>query len=134
MTDFTSAKNRILLIDDDAGLRGLVTLMLQRIGYQPWTAETGIEGLEILRGEDFGLLILDLMLPDMDGLEVLRQIRQGSRWAEMPILILSARVDPETISQGLELGADGYLTKPYLTHSLTERVGALIANGRKKPD
>jgi DNA-binding response OmpR family regulator len=74
------------------------------------------------------------MLPDMDGLEVLRQIMQGSRWAEMPILILSARVDPETISQGLELGADGYLTKPYLTHSLTERVSALITNGRKKSD
>jgi DNA-binding response OmpR family regulator len=134
MSDFTSSKKRILLIDDDAGLRGLVTLMLQRIGYQPWTAETGIEGLEILRNEEFGLLILDLMLPDVDGLEILEQIRHTPRWEEMPILILSARVDPETISQGLELGADGYLTKPYLTHSLTERVTTLMNNGRKKPN
>ncbi len=134
MADFTSPTSRVLLIDDDSGLRTLVITMLNRIGLQAWTAETGIEGLEMLKTEDFGLLILDLMLPDMDGFEVLERLRADGRWDVMPVLILSARADTEAISHALSLGADGYLTKPYITNSLTERVRALLMHGRKKPD
>jgi len=134
MSDFTSAANRILLIDDDSGLRTLVVTMLTRIGLQSWTAETGVEGLEMLKGEEFALLILDLMLPDMDGFQVLEKLRAQTRWDALPVLILSARADTEAISRALSLGADGYLTKPYITNSLTERVRTMLVSGRKKPD
>ena len=134
MSDFTSSSNRILLIDDDSGLRTLVLTMLTRIGLQGWTAETGIEGMEMLKTEDFGLLILDLMLPDMDGFQVLEKLRKDNRYDQLPVLILSARADTEAITRALSMGADGYLTKPYITNSLTERVKALLASGRKKPE
>lgn len=132
MADFTDASKRILIIDDDQALQNLVVLMLQRVGLQAWVADTAVEGLEMLRTEDFGLLILDLMLPDIDGFEVLQRLRKNNRYDDMPILILSARAETDTISRGFELGADGYLTKPYLPNSLTERVRTLLTHGRRR--
>jgi DNA-binding response OmpR family regulator len=134
MADFTDASKRILVIDDDEGLQTLVNTMLSRVGLQAWAASTGIEGLEMLREEDFGLLILDLMLPDMDGYEVLAKLRKDVRYERMPILILSAKAETEAISKGFDLGADGYLTKPYLPNSLTERVRTLLKQGRRRPN
>ncbi len=134
MADFTDASKRVLIIDDDQALQNLVVMMLQRVGLQAWVADTAIEGMEIMRTEDFGLLILDLMLPDMDGFEVLQRLRKDQRFEKMPILILSARAETEAISRGFELGADGYLTKPYLPNSLTERVRTLLTQGRRRPN
>lgn len=134
MADFTDASKRILIIDDDQALQNLVVMMLGRVGLQAWVADTAIEGMEIMRTEDFGLLILDLMLPDMDGFEVLERLRKEPRYEKMPILILSARAETEAISRGFELGADGYLTKPYLPNSLTERVRTLLTQGRRRPN
>src|SRR5215813_10566051 len=114
MADLSDPSKRILFIDDDQGLQNLVVMMLQRVGIQAWVADTAVEGMEMMRTEDFGLLILDLMLPDIDGFEVLGRLRKNTRYDQMPILILSARAETETISRGFELGADGYLTKPYL--------------------
>jgi DNA-binding response OmpR family regulator len=108
-------------------------MMLNRVGLQAWVADTAVEGMELLRTEDFGLLILDLMLPDIDGFEVLERLRKDSRYEQMPILILSARAETEAISRGFDLGADGYLTKPYLPNSLTERVRTLLTQGRRRP-
>lgn len=133
MTDFTDASRRILIIDDDQALQNLVVMMLNRVGLQAWVADTAVEGMEILRTEDFGLLILDLMLPDIDGFEVLGRLRKDQRYEQMPILILSARAETEAISRGFDLGADGYLTKPYLPNSLTERVRTLLTQGRRRP-
>jgi DNA-binding response OmpR family regulator len=133
MADFSDPSKRILFIDDDQALQNLVVMMLQRVGLQTWVADTAVEGLEMMRGEDFGLLILDLMLPDIDGFEVLDRLRKDVRYEQMPILILSARAETEAISRGFELGADGYLTKPYLPNSLTERVRTLLAQGRRRP-
>jgi DNA-binding response OmpR family regulator len=132
MTDFTDASKRILIVDDDQALQNLVVLMLERVGLQAWVAGTAVEGMEMMRTEDFGLLILDLMLPDMDGFEVLQRLRKDHRYDQMPILILSARAETEAISRGFELGADGYLTKPYLPNSLTERVRTLLTQGRRR--
>jgi DNA-binding response OmpR family regulator len=133
MTDFSDASRRILIIDDDQALQNLVVMMLNRVGLQAWVADTAVEGMEILRTEDFGLLILDLMLPDIDGFEVLGRLRKDQRYEQMPILILSARAETEAISRGFDLGADGYLTKPYLPNSLTERVRTLLTQGRRRP-
>jgi DNA-binding response OmpR family regulator len=130
MADMLPPDTRILVIDDDPGLLELLNTMLSRIGATPATTLTATEGLELLGSESFDLLILDLMLPDIDGFEVLAQLRQDSRFDTMPILILSAKVDPEAISRGLEMGADGYLTKPYLPNTLTSRVRSLLAQSR----
>jgi len=131
MTDMLPPSTRILVIDDDPDLLVLLSKMLARVGASTQTAETGAEGLDLLKREHFDLLILDLMLPDIDGYDVLAHIREDRALDGMPILIMSARADPEAISKGLALGADGYLTKPYLPNTLTSRVRALLAQGRR---
>jgi DNA-binding response OmpR family regulator len=131
MTDMLPPLTHILVIDDDPNLLLLLTKMLARIGAKTTTAETGSEGLELLGTVNYDLLILDLMLPDVDGYEILRRLREEARYEKLPILILSARADPDAISKGLGLGADGYLTKPYLPNTLTSRVRTLLAQGRK---
>lgn len=132
MSDMLPEETNILVVDDDPDLLLLLTKMLSRIGVTPKTAQNGIEGLEVLAQEHFDLLILDLMLPDMDGFEVLQRIRQEGQFDHMPVLILSALADPDTISKGLELGADGYLTKPYLPNTLVSRVRAVLSKGRRQ--
>ncbi|MBN1122473.1 MAG: response regulator [Anaerolineae bacterium] len=131
MTDMLPPLTHILVIDDDPNLLLLLTKMLARIGAKTTTAETGVEGLDLLDKVNYDLLILDLMLPDVDGYEILRRLREETRYDKLPILILSARADPDAISRGLGLGADGYLTKPYLPNTLTSRVRTLLAQGRK---
>ncbi len=131
MAEMLPPTTRILVIDDDLDLLLLLSKMLARIGATTKTAATGAEGLDLLKNEHFDLLILDLMLPDLDGYEILSQIRESAQFEHMPILILSARADPEAITKGLELGADGYLTKPYLPNTLTSRVRVLLAQGRR---
>ena len=134
MTDLLPSSTRILVIDDEPGLLVLLTKMLTRIGAETETAQSGTEGLSLLEAGSFDLLILDLMLPDIDGFAVLEQIRQDVRFDSMPVLILSAKADPDVIREGLDLGADGYLTKPYLPNTLTGRVRTLLAQGRKQPE
>jgi DNA-binding response OmpR family regulator len=131
MADMLPPATRILAIDDDPGLLALMSKMLMRVGVSPETAETGTAGVEKLYSERFDLLILDLMLPDMDGFDILARVRSEAQFDHMPVLILSARADPEMINKGLELGADAYLTKPYLPNTLTSRVRALLQQGRR---
>lgn len=131
MTDRLPDGTHILAIDDDLDLLAILEKMLTRIGGSPSLADTGIRGLELLRHKRFDLVILDLMLPDIDGFDILMQIRRDARFDTMPVLILSARADPDAINKGLELGADGYLTKPYLPNTLISRVRALLAQGRQ---
>ncbi len=134
MTDTSSSGFRILVIDDDPDLLILLEKMLRRIGLSPTTTDTGSSGLALLQEQTFDLLILDLMLPDIDGFDILRQLRANSHYDAMPVLILSALADPDTISKGLALGADGYLTKPYLPNTLTSRVKDLLTQGRRRAD
>jgi len=122
---------KILVVDDDPQLLLLLSSMLSRIGPEPDTAETAADGMKKLQDGDFDLLILDLMLPDKDGFDVLREIRADERFKNLPVIILSALADPDTISRGLELGADGYLTKPYLPNTLTSRVRSILERGRR---
>jgi len=131
MTDMLPSHTRILVIDDDPDLLLLLNKMLARIGADTVLAEDGETGLAHLRSDQFDLLILDLMLPDVDGYEVLRRIRADETYKGLPVLILSARADPDAISKGLEAGADGYLTKPYLPNTLTSRVRTILAEGRR---
>lgn len=123
---------RILMIDDEPQFLKLLDIMLTRIGAAATGVETAAEGLDLLRAESFNLLILDLMLPDIDGFDVLAQLREDKHFDDLPVLILSAKADPEAIRKGLALGADGYLTKPYLPNTLTNRVYSLITEGRRQ--
>jgi len=121
----------ILVIDDDPALLDIIVRMLTRVGANVTVSETGTGGLAALDQRPFDLLILDLMLPDVDGFDILAQLRANPRHNEMPILILSAVVNPDMISKGLDMGADAYLTKPYLPNTLTSRVHALLEQGRR---
>ncbi len=124
---------RIVVVDDDYELLKLIAMLLRRIGAQSRTFFDGQAALEHLKTEIPDLIILDLMLPDMDGFDVLRQIRGQSQFNAVPILILSAKADPDTIRSGLENGADGYVTKPYIANSLIDRVRLLLTTGRQRP-
>jgi DNA-binding response OmpR family regulator len=118
---------RVLLIDDDSRLAALVSEYLGEAGYRVAVAASGAAGLERLRRDEFDAAILDLMLPDMDGLEVCRQLRLRSA---VPVLMLTARGDAADRIVGLETGADDYLPKPFEPRELLARLRAILRRGR----
>ena len=120
---------RILLIEDDSRLAAMVAEYLGEAGYRVGVAWRGSEGLEQLEREPFDAVVLDLTLPDMDGLEVCRRVRQNSA---LPILMLTARGDPADRVVGLEIGADDYLPKPFEPRELLARLRAILR--RATPD
>jgi len=119
--------SRILIIDDEANIVELVKLYLTREGFTIESAGTGRDGLSILSATNPDLVILDIMLPDIDGFEVCKQIRAKNR---VPILMLSARREDVDKIIGLELGADDYLTKPFNPRELVARVKAILRRGQ----
>jgi DNA-binding response OmpR family regulator len=122
---------RILLVEDDARLAAMVSEYLGEAGFRSTVAPSGAAGLELLRREPFDALVLDLMLPDMDGLEVCRRVRSEQRLlADLPILMLTARGDATDRIVGLELGADDYLPKPFEPRELLARLRAVLRRGR----
>ncbi|MBZ0278606.1 MAG: response regulator [Anaerolineae bacterium] len=127
------AKKRILVVDDDSDLQNLVKVLLERIGLEAIPARTVAEAVAILRVKPLpDLVLLDLMLPDVSGMELLRQMRAKSFFDNLPVVILSALADPDQIREGLETGADRYLTKPYIAHNLTKTVNDVLRQGRRK--
>jgi two-component system phosphate regulon response regulator OmpR len=118
---------RILLIEDDARLAGMVGEYLGKAGFHVLHAENGARGLALHRQEPVDAVILDLMLPDTDGLEVCRSIRARS---DCPVLMLTARGDAMDRIVGLEMGADDYLPKPFEPRELLARLRAILRRGR----
>jgi DNA-binding response OmpR family regulator len=118
---------RILMIEDDQRLAGMVVTYLAANGYEVQHAGTGKAALELLRAEAFALVLLDLMLPDADGLELCRKIRAlPEPLASIPIVMLTAKGDPFDRVVGLELGADDYLPKPFEPRELLARLRAVL--------
>ena len=115
---------RILIAEDDGALSEALRFTLTQAGYAVDHVGHGLAADEALKGEGFGLLILDLGLPKLDGLEVLRRLRK--RNTTLPVLILSGREEPEEKVAGLDLGADDYLVKPFSLSELQARVRALL--------
>jgi two-component system, OmpR family, phosphate regulon response regulator PhoB len=127
-------KPRILVIDDDPDIQTLVATLFDNAGLETVPALNAAEGAAILRQAPLpDCLVLDLMLPDVSGLELLRQLRAKSVFDAMPVVILSALADPDQIRQGLAFGADRYVTKPYLVNTLTKTVFEVMRGGRRTP-
>jgi DNA-binding response OmpR family regulator len=114
---------KILVIEDEANIIQVIRLYLEQAGYTVVSASDGIAGLELHAREHPDLIILDLMLPILDGMEVCRRIRA---WANTPILMLTARQGEDDRVEGLEIGADDYLVKPFSPRELVSRVKAIL--------
>lgn len=117
------AKETILIADDEASIRELARMYLEKEGYRVQTVNDGVQAIDQIRQKQPALLVLDLMMPEMDGWEVCRRIRADS---ELPILMLTARDDDIDKIVGLEMGADDYLTKPFNPRELVARVRAIL--------
>ncbi len=118
---------RILVVDDELPLRRLLRLYLTKAGFTVEEASTGTEALAVLRRGGIDLAILDVMLPEVDGFEVVRQARPNN---SIPIILLTARGEEASRVAGLELGADDYVVKPFLAHEVVARVRAQLRRAR----
>lgn len=121
-----NADTTILLVEDEQDLLELLEYNLEREGYQVRTAGTGEAGLKEVRTELPDLILLDLMLPGMDGLEVCRTLKSRENTAVVPVIMLTAKGEESDIVRGLELGADDYITKPFSPRVLLARIRALL--------
>ena len=117
---------RILIVEDEQDIADLIGFNLQRAGFEVLKAHDGIEGTEMAMRERPDLIVLDLMLPGRDGYGVFRELRRDSRTVGIPVIMLTARAQTEDRIQGLEAGADDYLTKPFSPKELLLRVQAIL--------
>jgi len=124
------AGDRILVVDDEPDITALVAYHLARTGYRVSTATDGADALKAVNSERPALVVLDLMLPGLSGYEVIEHIRREPATSELPVLMLTARRDEADRVQGLTLGADDYLTKPFSPRELVLRVGAILRRVR----
>jgi two-component system, OmpR family, phosphate regulon response regulator PhoB len=124
---------RILIVEDERDIADLIGFNLQRAGYEVIKSHDGIEGTEVAMRERPDLILLDLMLPGRDGFAVFRELRRDPRTASTPVIMLTARAQTEDRIQGLEAGADDYLTKPFSPKELMLRVQAILKRSEAPP-
>jgi len=122
----TSKKNRILVVDDEKGLVTLIRLNLEPDGFEVFAANNGAQAMDRLRAVLPDLVLLDVMMPDLDGFQVLRMIREVGN---TPVIMLTAKGEENDKVRGLELGADDYVTKPFSPRELTSRIRAVLRRG-----
>lgn len=120
------SKQTILVVDDEQDLLDLIEYNLKIEGFQVIKAEDGLEGIRLAKEHKPDLILLDIMMPVMDGLEVCRQLRSAQESRTVPIIFLTARGDEKTEVQGLNMGADDYITKPISTRKLMSRIKAVL--------
>lgn len=122
----SSSPKSILIVEDEKDIAQLVKHYLEKEGFQTHLAKTGLEAQKLVASERPDMMILDLMLPEMDGLEVCKSIRSKPETAMLPIIMLTAKAEESDTIVGLELGADDYVTKPFSPKSLVARIKALF--------
>ncbi len=127
-------KNTILVVEDETDILDLMEYNLRQAGFRTLRASNGLEGLRLAQKELPDLVILDLMLPEMDGKELCRRIRQGDRTRSIPVVMVTARSDEVDRIIGFELGADDYITKPFSMRELLLRVEAVLRRTRERPE
>jgi len=118
---------RVLVVDDDPVIQNLLRVNFEMEGYDVIVASDGVEGLERARNDEPDVVVLDVMMPRMDGLTVARHLKADPETAGIPILLLSAKAQAADLAAGEESGADDYLTKPFDPVNLLDRVAALLA-------
>jgi len=123
-------KERILIIEDDKHISRLVKYNLEKSGYDCSVAASGEDAFKMLDKEQVDLIILDIMLPRMDGFEVCRRIKQEDRLKDIPIVMLTAKGEEVDRVVGLELGADDYIVKPFSPRELVLRIKAILRRGK----
>jgi len=121
---------RIIVVEDDADIRELISYNLGKEGYKVEAVANGAEGLQRAREEPPKMILLDLMLPDIDGLEVCRRLKRTAELAGVPVIMVTAKGEEPDIVAGLELGADDYITKPFSPRVLIARVKAVLRRPR----
>ncbi|MGH2795474.1 MAG: response regulator transcription factor [Actinomycetota bacterium] len=128
------AGKRVLVVDDDRVIQQLLEVNLELEGYQvAGTASDGKEAIKMAEDLKPDLILLDIMMPKMDGLEVCRHLKSDPKLAKIPVVLLSARAQDMDIREGIEIGADAYLTKPFDPVELLDVVGRLLAGERILP-
>ncbi len=120
---------RVLIVEDEPNIVLSLRFLMEKAGLEPEVVRDGREALARLDGEPVDLVVLDLMLPGVDGFEILRALRARPGWERTRVVVLSARGRQNERQRGLELGADAYVTKPFSTRELVERVRSLLADG-----
>ena len=125
-------KNKILIVDDEADLVETLKYRLEMGGYDVMTALDGQEGLKKARTEGPDLVILDLMLPKLDGYRVCRMLKFDEKYKDIPIILCSARVQESDVKMGEEQGADSYITKPFEPKVLLAKIEELLVKYHKK--
>jgi len=126
------AKETILIVDDEEDILELIKFNLGREGYSIKTALTGEKAIKIIRQSAIDLIVLDLMLPGMDGLEVTKLLKRDEKKFNIPIIMLTAKGEESDIVTGLELGADDYLSKPFSPKILIARIRTILRRNKKK--
>ncbi|MBL0226445.1 MAG: response regulator [Geobacteraceae bacterium] len=124
-------KKRILIVEDEVSLLKLETILLTVKGYEVVGASSGNEALEKLSVEAFDLILLDIMLPDIDGYEICRRIKEHPRHLGIPVVMLTAKKSSEDQERGASSGADAYLTKPFKSAMIIEVIERLLAGGSR---
>src|SRR5688572_9296903 len=122
---------RVLLVDDDPVILKLLQVNFEMEGYTVSTANDGVEGLEKARAERPDIVLLDVMMPRMDGLEVTKALKGDDDTKAIPIILLSAKAQASDVQAGKDMGADDYLTKPFDPLELLERVSELLEGGNR---
>lgn len=117
---------QILVVDDEVGALTLIGIMLERGGFEVLKAHDAYEALDVLKGALPALIILDVMMPGMNGIDLCRNIRSSPQTKDIPVLILSARGDAESVAEGIAAGANDYLSKPILHHDLITKIREML--------
>jgi len=127
-------REHILVVEDEADIRELVRYNLEREGYVVHQAGSGEEALRFIRSRKPDVILLDLMLPEIDGLEVCRRLKNDQDCRHIPVIMLTAKGEESDVVAGLELGADDYVTKPFSTRVLIARIRAVLRRHAAAPD
>ena len=123
---------RVLVVDDQDDARGFLSLLLKMRGFDVVSAESGRRALDVLAETPVDVILLDVMMPEMDGFEVCRELQKSPATAAIPVILLTARDDLETRAQGMGLGVADYLTKPVNRHELLERLRTQVSARRRQ--
>ena len=122
----------ILVVDDDPVILQLLQVNFEMEGYKVTTANDGVEGLEKARADHPDIVLLDIMMPRMDGLQVTKELKGADDTKHIPIILLSAKAQSSDVQAGKDMGADDYLTKPFDPLELLERVNELLEDGPRE--